>query len=190
MLIYTISFERRPSMKVNIHNQCSDFKLTSRKWFNTCAYWNESPGEEVDARSMMSVGLISSLTEFEGSLMYQLQRKRVESDDQLESTYTLLFITWKSEGYKELRARVHLIVCDKQIKWNGYRLREYYQRCVSQLCTYTGPIEDTWLLHGGTVLMIGLELYFTQRDGVLSVTISDGVKDNHTKIPELIDSKM
>jgi hypothetical protein len=38
--------------------------------------------------------------------------------------------------------------------------------------------------------MTGLELDFTQRDGVLNITISEGVKDNHTRMPELIDLEM
>jgi hypothetical protein len=79
-----------------------------------------------------------------------------------------------------------LIECDKQIKWNRYKLEEYRQRYASQLSTYTSPIEDTWLMHDGTVLMTRLELNSTQRGDVLNITISEGIKDEHTKIPELI----
>jgi hypothetical protein len=34
VLIHTISFKRQPTMKVNIHNQCSNIKLIDGKHFN------------------------------------------------------------------------------------------------------------------------------------------------------------
>jgi hypothetical protein len=184
--MHTISVEHRPTMKVNIHNQCSNFKLTNRIKVTNFMEWNKYPDTEVNAGSMTSAVLTSSYAVFEGGLTYRLQRKSVKSDDQLESTYTLLFITWKSEGYKILRARVGLMECDKQIKWDSYKLREYRQRYYSQLSTYTGPIKDTWLIHDGTVLVTRLRLDFTQRDGALNITIFDYFKYDSAKRPEWI----
>jgi hypothetical protein len=177
-------------MKVNIHNQCVDFKLTSQSWFKRSIDWYKEFDMEIDAGSMTSADLTSYWTVFESSLTYHLQRKRAESDNQLESTYTLLLITWKYEGYKELCACVHLLEYDKQIKWNLYKLGEYHQRYASQLSTYAGPIKDTWLMHDGTVLMTRLKLDFTQRVGVLNIVISEGVMDEPTKIPSWISPKM
>jgi hypothetical protein len=142
---------------------------------------------KVDAGSIMSAVSTPYLTAFEGSLTYQPQRKHVKSDDQLEPTYTLLFITWKSEGYKELCARVRLIEYDKHIKWNQYKLEEYRQKYHSQLNTYTGPIQNAWLLRDGTVLTTKLELGFALRNGVLDIIISEGVKDDYTRRPEWVD---
>jgi hypothetical protein len=177
-------------MKMNIHNQCSDFKLTNRESFIINTAWNKRADVEVDAGSMISADLTSYWAAFGGSLTYQLRRKSGKFDDQLESTCTLLFITWRSEGYKKLRACVHLIEYDKQITWNFYKLREYCQRYHSRLNTYAGPIKDTWLIHDGTVLMTRLELDFTQRDGILNITISEGVRNEHTKRPKWFDPKM
>jgi hypothetical protein len=184
--MHAISFKRRPAMEVNIHNQCSDFKLTNRKSFVTFMDWNKYPNVEIDTDCIMNADLTSSWAEFEGGLTYQLQRKCVKSDGQLETTYTLLFITWKFEGYKTPRVRVHLIECDKQIMWNRYKQEEYRQRYANQFNTYTGPIEDTWLIHDGTVLMTRLKLDFTQSNSVLNITISEGTKGSHTKRPELV----
>jgi hypothetical protein len=170
-------------MKVNIHNQCSDFNLGNRKWFKTNSYWDMEPVVEVDAGSTMSAVLRSYLVEFGGAIMYQLQRKCVKSDEQLKSTSTLFCIAWKSEGYKTLRVFVQLIECDKTFDWYKLKLKEYYQRYANQLCAYTDPIEDTWLIHDGTILMTRLELDFTQRDNVLNVFISEGIKDEHTRRP-------
>jgi hypothetical protein len=183
ILIHTISFEHQPSMKVNIHNQCSDFKLTGRNGFKNCTDWNKEPDVEVDAGSTTNAILTSYWAEFKGAIMYKLQRKSVKSNDQLRSTSILLCIAWRSEGYKKLRVFVHLIECDKTFYWNECKLREYYQRYASQLNTYIGPIKDTWLLDGDTVLTTRLELDFTQRDGVLNIAISEGIKGEYTKRP-------
>jgi hypothetical protein len=185
-----ISVESQPTMKINIHNQCSDFKLKDERMFSNGLDWNKFPDDEVDAGCMISVDLISPLVAFGGIVMYQIQRKCVRSDDQLESTYTLLFIAWKSEGYKKFCVFVRLIDCDKTFPWHKIDQKEYYKRYINQFSTYTCPIKDTLLTRNGTVLMTRLDLDFTQRDGVLSLIISEGIRDDHTKIPELIDSKM
>jgi hypothetical protein len=185
--MYTISVDPHPTMGVNIHNRCSDFKLTGRTWLKRDVDWCEEPYEEVNAGSKTSIYLRTYRVAFEGGLMYQLQRKSVKSDDQLESTYTLLFITWRLEGYNELRACIHLLECDKQIEWNQHKLEEYRQRYHNQLSTSAGSIKDTWLIHDGTVLMTSLESDFTRRIGVLNVTISEGSKDVHTRRPVWIN---
>jgi hypothetical protein len=182
ILTHTISFRLRPPMKVNIHNQCSDFNLTNRNWYKTHASWNKEPAEEINAGNMMSAVLTSSWAGFRGMVIYQLQ-KCAKSDDQLESIYTLFFIAWKHECYKKLRVFVKLIECDKTFHWNKIGPKEYYQRYASQLSTYTGPIKDTWLIHDGIVLMTRLELNFTQSDDELNIVISEGVKDEHIKRP-------
>jgi hypothetical protein len=132
---------------------------------------------------MTSAVLTSPWVESGGAIIYQLQRKCVKSDKQLEPTSILLFIAWKSEGYKVLRVFVQLMECDKTFHWDKIRLKEYYQKYASQLCTYTSPIKDTWLTRDSTILMTGLKLDPAQGDDVLNITISDGVKDEHTKRP-------
>jgi hypothetical protein len=174
-------------MKVNIHNQCLDFKLKYRGHFNSGARYNEDPDEEVNTGSMKSIDLITSWVAFEGALMYELERKHVKIGNRPDSSHIQLFIAWKSEGYEKFRVFVHLIECEKQSYWGKATQEEYYQRYTNQLCTYTDPIKDTWLIYDDAVLMAGLELDFTQRDGVLNITISEGVRDDYTKRPERIN---
>jgi hypothetical protein len=169
-------------MKVNIHNQCSDFKLGQVGYFNNGVHLNKRP-DEVDAGSMMSTVLTPFLSAFEGVLTYELEKG-------VKSTHIQLFVAWKSEGYENFHVSVQLIKHDEILLWHTTKIGMYYQRYTNQFSTYTGPTKDTWSLDDGTVLMTRLELDFTQRDGVLSITISEGVKDNHTKIPEQINSKM
>jgi hypothetical protein len=177
-------------MKMNIHNQSSDFKLTNREYFENDIDWDKHHDAEVDAGSMTSADLISNCAEFEGVIMYELHRKCVKSDDQLKSAYTLLFIAWKSKGYRKFCVFIHLIEYDKQIKWNRIKLKEYYQRYASQLSMYTGPIKDTWWMPDGTVLMTRLKLDFMQRSDILNIIISKGIKDDHTRRPVWINPKM
>src|SRR5690606_31881926 len=155
--IHIISLLFRPTMKLNIHNQCSEFRLTNRKYFENNMDWDKNPDVEVDDDSMTSAELTSSAAVFEGVIMYELHRKCIKSDNQLESTYASLFIAWRFEGYKILRVCVRLIEYEEQIKWNRIKLKEYYQRHVNQFSTYTGPTKDTWLIDNDIVLMTKLE---------------------------------
>jgi hypothetical protein len=175
--MHTISFEPLPTMKVNIHNQCSGFNLTNGGYFSAGTYWNESPNGEVKSGSTTSADLTPFLSTFGGVLAYRLE------EEYAEATYIRLLVAWKSEGYKKFRVFVHLIEHEDWRDWSKVRLEEYYQRYASQLSTYTGPIKNTWLIEDDIVLMTALELDFTQRDDVLNITISESVKDEHTKRP-------
>jgi hypothetical protein len=186
----TISVEAQPTMKMNIHNQCSGFKLMNQRYFGNGTNWSNELDEEVDVGNITNANLTPLLAVFRGAAMYELQRKRVESDDQLKSIYTLLFVGWKTEGYKKLHVFIQLMEYDKTFRWQNYKLEEYYQRYDNQFSTYTDSIKDIWLMHDGTVLMTKLELDFTLQDGVLNIIISEGVKDEYTKRPVWLDSKM
>jgi hypothetical protein len=190
ILIHTISFAPRPTIEVNIHNRCSDVDLRFGAWFNTGLDWNWYFDEEVDAGSMMSVKLTPFLSTSGSILTYKLQSEHGRFGNQPESTYIQLFIVWKYEVYKELRVCTHLVECDEYVRWNEAKLEEYYQRYANQLSTYTGPIRDTWLMHDNRVLMTVSELYFTQSDSILNITISESVEDEHSKRPKRIDPEM
>jgi hypothetical protein len=174
-------------MEVNIHNQCSNFKLTEGECFSGGADWNKCPGRKVKPGNVMSADSVPFLAVFGGVLIYELQGKHVVPSNRLGSTRTLLLVAWKSEGYKKFRVLVHFIECNVRPYWFNFKPEEYYQRYAGQFSTYAGFIEDTWLTSDGVVIMIRLELDFTQRDGVLNITISESVKDEHTKRPEWIN---
>jgi hypothetical protein len=199
ILIHTISFGSQPTMKVNIYNQCSDFELTNESYFRSRTNRDGDPGDKadtgcicVDFRPFLSIfdpsqTLEKILPMYEGGLKYELVRKHTKSGNQSASARILLFVAWKSEGYKNFRVLVQLIECENAFHWDETRLRMYYQRHINQLSTYTDPIKDTWLIHGDTVLVTELELEFTRRNGRLDLTISEGSKDEHAKRPEWID---
>jgi hypothetical protein len=188
---YVISLNTQPTLYVIIHNQCSDFILIDQgrdqRRFGNGAYWNWYPGWNVNTGNEKCASLIPFLATFEGAIMYELRKKHVGPDNRRESTHTLLFIAWKFEGYKKFYVFAQLIECNKWFNWNTSRLEEYYQRYANQLSVYTSPIKDTWLMPDGTVLMTELELDVTQRNNALNMTISEGIRNEHTRKPEWIN---
>jgi hypothetical protein len=82
--MHTISVEFQPAMKVNIHNQCSYFKLTDQGYFSSGTYWNKDPDEEVNAGNMMNVDLMLYLSTFGGVLTYKLESEYVKPDNRRE----------------------------------------------------------------------------------------------------------
>jgi hypothetical protein len=187
--MHIISFISLPKMKVDIHNQCLDFELIERKCFSSDTDWNKHPDWRVDAGSIMSADLIPLLTTFGGVLTYVLQRKDIEPDSQLESTCIRLLVVWKSEGHEKFRVFIHLIEYDKLFYWDKFKPNEYYQRYTSELNTYTGPINDKWLMDDGTVLMTRLELDSIQGNIRLNIIISEGIGNDHARKPVWIDLK-
>jgi hypothetical protein len=188
--MYTISLYPLPTIRLNIHNQCSNFKLTNRGFFSIGETWNGYSAWEIDAGSTLSIGFKPSLSVFEGILTYELQRRYAESSERFESTYIRLVVIWKYEGYKKLRACINLIEYGGAFHWNNAKLEEHFQRYVNRFSTYTGPIKDTWLMDDATTLITRLDLDFTQRDDKLNVTISESVENEHTRRPVWIDPKM
>jgi hypothetical protein len=170
-------------MKVSIHNQYSDLWLKTGRYFGIGVDWDEKPNEKIESDNTMSVDLMPLLATFEGVLTYDLKKIGVGS------TYIRLFVGWKSEGYKKFHVVAHLVEYDDWYNWGQNELEEYCRRYASRLYTYTGPIENTWSMPDGTALMIELELNFTQRDGVLNITVSEGIGNEHTKKLEWIKLK-
>jgi hypothetical protein len=188
--MHTISVKFQPTMKVNIYNQCLNFKLMNRGCFSNGIVQGENLAPEVDTSSMMSVGFRPVPSVFKDVMTYELRRKCVKSSEELDLIHIRFFVVWKTGGHKKLRAYINSVEYEEKLYWNNTRLEEYYQRHASQLYTYTGPIKDTWLMHDGTVLMTELELDFTQRHDVLNITISEGIGDEYTRRPKLINPKM
>jgi hypothetical protein len=187
--MHIFSFESQPTMEVNIHNQCSDFRLTDGRYSNNDADWREFSNWRLYSDTMINDGTGPFLSTFGGILTYMLNRENIKPDEKYKPTHIRLFVIWKSEGYKNFRLFALLIECDKTLSWDKLKVKEYCQRYDNQLSTYTGPIENTWLIDDDLVVMIRLELDFMKRDGRLSITVSESVRDERTKRPVWINLK-
>jgi hypothetical protein len=136
ILIHIIRFKFLTAMEVNIFNRDSGFELKSLTHFNSEEYWEDYPFRQVWIGELRTVDLKPSLSVFEGVLTCSLVRKYVEPNGRTKYKWILLFLIWKSEGYRDLRAFVRLIECKKGYYWNEVKLREYYQRYANQLNAY------------------------------------------------------
>jgi hypothetical protein len=177
-------------MQINIHNQCLGFRLLRSEFFSRGIDWNVRPDWGMNPGDMKSIGLKSPLAVFEGVLMCELKREHFEIGLLSNATDIRLLVSWKSEGYGKFCVHVHLIDYSGYTNWSTAQLKGYYQRYAHQLRAYTGPLEDTWLTRNDTVFMTRLELNFTQRDGVLNITVSEGVENEHTRKPVWINPRI
>jgi hypothetical protein len=94
-------------------------------------------------------------------------------------------VFWISVGYELFHVFVQLLVYVDLFNWDNVKLNVCYHLQFNQFNIYTGPFDDTYLTHDVTILMTGLVLVFTQRDGVLNITIYEGFKYVHVMIPVL-----
>jgi hypothetical protein len=61
-------------MSVNIHNQCTNFKLTNRKYFSHGLWWDLHLDKEIEAGGTTSADLRTLMEVSEGAIMYQLKK--------------------------------------------------------------------------------------------------------------------
>jgi hypothetical protein len=188
ILIHTTSVEPQATMQVNVHYQCSDFGIGEVRYFYRGAYSKNY--RRMSGYNVSNTDFVPSLSTFRGVVAHELQDKDYDPSNRPDATRIQCLVAWKSESYKKLQVFIHLIESNLRIEWDQVKLDDYYQRYANQLSTYTGPIKSTWLMPNGVVMIVRVDLDFTQRDSILSITISDGVEDEHTKRPVWFDSDM
>jgi hypothetical protein len=171
---------------ISVHNQCSNFGLGEFECFvNGANSTHCRRGNSVNTRD---VDFIPFLSTFGGAVTYKLQDRNYKPNHRPGAARIRCLVAWKSEGYKKFYMLIHLIEYNRWVKWNEIKLDDYCQRYANQFSIYTGPIKSTWLMPNGIVLMIRLNLDSTQRDGIMSITISEGVGDGYTKRLVWLDS--
>jgi hypothetical protein len=191
--INLISFLLYDVFPVVIHNQCSDFKLTSPAYFGRNAIWIRFSDQKVDTNAMTRASFGRSIfkIEFEGALIYKLQRKKcIESS--LDSTFTedkptnlQLLIIWESNNRDDVFVRALLIKHSNAITWDEDKLERLYSMYRTQH-TYGYFIEDTWLLDDATVLMT--TSIWEEKRHTTEVTISEGIRERNSMEPLSVPS--
>jgi hypothetical protein len=83
MLMYTVSLSLRLLSYVNIHNQCSSTELISPVYFGNGAVCPKQSNQQIVIGTEMKTlfEIYTSQDEFEGALLYKLQRY-AEPEDQ------------------------------------------------------------------------------------------------------------
>jgi hypothetical protein len=186
-------------ISVPIHNQCSDFELTSPVYFGRNSIWIRPLDQKVDANAMTraSFGEEMFATEFASTLLYKLQRKKPpesnnQSDANSASTKNLLtslqlLIIWRYNVEHKLSARALLIKHSNTIAWDEDTLERLYSMHLALLRNYQ-IIEDTWLLDDATILMITLK---GKKDSYgFEIIISEGTRTDDTMEPLWVSLNM
>jgi hypothetical protein len=188
MLICMVRLPIKPSVKLNIHNQCSNVDLVSLMY--TTGHGLEchmAPNHQVYAGDIMKSGFVSkSSYESYGALIYRLQRRQSHAsaetgEDTLSATQ--LLVVWKVSGPNELYRDVLLVEHDKGFDKDN--LENLYRRNINQLRLYPVSAIETWLLNDNTVLKNKFEI--TNGGPILNITISEVDKDDFARAPVYID---
>jgi hypothetical protein len=186
----TVRLPIRPSVKLNIHNQCSNFDLVSPAYItHDRSECYRTPGHKVYAGDTMKSGfIIKSNDVVDGALIYKLQRRQshesTEIGDDISSAAQLL-VVWRISEFKKLYADVLLVEHDERLDWNKYKLGKLYRENIDQFKLYPVPVIETWLLDDNTALMTTFKIM----DGgqLLNITISEVEEANYERTPAYID---
>jgi hypothetical protein len=197
--MYVVSLSIRPTVKLNIHNQCLNVDFVSPTYI---AYERSECHRAPDYKVCTGDKTLSAFaidgycfsewltyTSF-GSLIYELQRRKSYESiefNQGTSRVAYLLVVWKILQYKKLDADILLVKHDKGFDWNEYNLKELYHKNTGRFRWFYHSATETWSLDNNVALNITSEI---MTEGlVLNITISEIVGGNYAKIPAHIDLK-
>jgi hypothetical protein len=172
-----ISFNFYFVSSVAIHNQCSDFELTSPVYFGHHAIWHIPPDQTLDANTITRVGfgIDTNKDTFSSALIYKLQRKNhPESDTSLQ-----LLIIWGSNTNCNFSVRVLCIRHTNTITWDEGALKMLHAMYLT-LLREDDLVQDTWLLDDTTVLMTTLKW---EVGLATEITLSESIYQDDTIAP-------
>jgi hypothetical protein len=192
VLMYAIRFFVRPSVKLNIYNQCANVDLVSPTYItgyrSACL---RPPDYKVCASdATRSSFIIKENNEADGVLIYRLQRRQPrESTETSEnaSNAVQLLVIWKLLVSKKLDSIVLLVEHDKRFDWDKDDLMGLRFKNMSWLRRSNDPPTKIWLLSDNVALMTTSEMM--HKDGMLNITISEVERDTSTIIPPYIEPK-
>jgi hypothetical protein len=180
----------KSSFKLNIHNRCLNANLVSPAYI--IHGWSEcyrAPDHQVCTGDVMRSGfIIKSGNEFDGALIYRLQRKQShESTEVGEDTSSVaqLLVVWRISASNKLYADVLLVGYDKRL--DRYDLKELHYRNFGRFRLYPDATTEAWSLDGNSALKTTFNIM--NKDHILNITISEVERNNNTRIPAHIDSE-
>jgi hypothetical protein len=197
MLIYTISLKFQSPSRIIIHNQCSNINLVSPIYFGNGAVCPSLANQQIDINTAtkMQFEINTTQDEFEGVLLYKLQRN-VASDDQNnrntrtknEAKCVYIFVAWKVKDAEPF-VRVALVEHTKNIVWNEDKMKELYEKNCGGLKKYNDSISDTWIIDDYMTLKTMFEIEDLEKNFELSISISEEEKDDDAMKPLCVHPK-
>jgi hypothetical protein len=196
MLIYAVSLDLQLPSRVTIHNQCSKTELVSPVYFRDGAVCPKLSDQrmDIDAKNDASFEIYSTQDNFEGALLYKLQ-KHIDDQHNIdtstteanknESIYVYMLIVWKWKDSKPF-AHIALVEHAEEFTWDENKLRKLYAKNRSRLKEYDNTISDTWSMGDNMALKTSIEVKDLKGYFELSISISEE-KDDYAMRPLSID---
>jgi hypothetical protein len=129
VLMYIVSLPAQPTVKLAIHNQCSNVDLVSPIYITDSGLECHRPSShKVGAGNTTRFGFIIYILDnkFSGALIYKLQKRgsfRFIEIGNNTSNDAQLLVVWKISESKELYADALLVEHQKRFHWNKDNLR-------------------------------------------------------------------
>jgi hypothetical protein len=180
---------------VSIHNQCSDFELTSPAHLGHDAILIRYPDQKVNANTMTKVSLGKEIfkDDFSGVLIYKLHRKEnheYNADNAFTEdmpTSLQLLVIWKLNEEHRFCVLTLLIKHSSTITWNEDTLEKLYSMHLD-LCRNDDIIEDTWILDDAKVLMTTSK--WKEDSCVFEIAMSEETRKDDSVEPRWVPSNM
>jgi hypothetical protein len=184
---------------INVLNLCSNAKLASPIFFGDGVVCPKLSDSRIDIGTKTSTSFEINATEdeFEGALLFKLQRyadsKRdmnasTTETDKNNATCVHMLAIWKVNDSK-LFVRTVLVEHTKGFAWNGDKLKELYHKNRSWLKEYDDTISDTWLVDTNMILKTSFRAGNLKRTIELSISISEREKDDYAMRPLCVNLK-
>jgi hypothetical protein len=154
-------------------------------WLECC----KAPDYKVCAGNIMRSGfIIKSGNEFDGALIYKLQRRQSHESTEISgdtSSIAQFLVVWRISASNKLYAAVLMVEYDKRLDKDD--LRELYHRNFGRFKLCPDATTETWSLDDNTALKTTFNI--VDEDHILYITITEIERDNSAKIPTYIDSE-
>jgi hypothetical protein len=199
VLIYTASLPIKPSVELNIHNQCLNVDLISPTYVTGIELeCHRPPNYKVCAgdtmRSAFIIGRRGPVPRLGNAsyvaLIYSLRRKRTHEPIEISegtSNAARILVVWKFSESKELCADVLLVEHDRRLVWNKDDLIDLYRENFDRFRLSSDSVTEIWLLDDNIALMSTFEIMHGSQ--LLNLTISEVDRDNGTRMPIYINLK-
>jgi hypothetical protein len=195
MLIYTVSFKFQLPPRMIIHNQCSKINLVSPIYFGNGAVCPKLSDQQIDvnAKTRVCFEINATQDDFEGALLYKVQR-HVKSDDQHnmniltteinenDAKCIQMLTAWKVEDFR-LSVLLALIEHTKKFTWNRVKLKKLYYENRRWLKRYVSTTLDTWSMDNNVALKTTFKVRYLEGNFYLSISISEGENDGYAVRP-------
>jgi hypothetical protein len=183
-------------ISIYVHNQCSDFELVSPVYFGHNVIWHIPPDQKVDIHTETEASFGRNIIEYEfaSALIYKLQRKCLESNDQsnadntfAEDTSLQLLIMWGPDDKSKITLRALLIKHSNTITWDESKLKKLYSMHLN-LLRNNHVVRDTWLLDD--VIVLKTMLRQKNNGYITEVAISEETKEDDSIEPLWVPSNI